>query len=96
MLASHIQWYVGNAKQADSYYFTRMGFRPMAYRGPETGSPNVARYVVANGAAVFIPTGPVCSLSSEGAEDSTLQGAIAADWATVAAIHEYLAKHGSR
>jgi len=27
----HILWYVGNAKQAASYYITRMGFRHIAY-----------------------------------------------------------------
>jgi 4-hydroxyphenylpyruvate dioxygenase len=27
----HVLWYVGNAKQAASYYITRMGFRHIAY-----------------------------------------------------------------
>jgi len=27
----HILWYVGNAKQAASYYITRMGFYHVAY-----------------------------------------------------------------
>jgi 4-hydroxyphenylpyruvate dioxygenase len=27
----HILWYVGNAKQAASYYVTRMGFKHVAY-----------------------------------------------------------------
>jgi 4-hydroxyphenylpyruvate dioxygenase len=27
----HILWYVGNAKQAASYYITRMGFKHVAY-----------------------------------------------------------------
>jgi len=29
----HILWYVGNAKQAASYYVTRMGFKHIAYVG---------------------------------------------------------------
>jgi 4-hydroxyphenylpyruvate dioxygenase len=29
----HVLWYVGNAKQAASYYITRMGFRHIAYVG---------------------------------------------------------------
>ena len=27
----HVLWYVGNAKQAASYYVTRMGFKHVAY-----------------------------------------------------------------
>ena len=27
----HVLWYVGNAKQAASYYITRMGFKHVAY-----------------------------------------------------------------
>ena len=27
----HVLWYVGNAKQAASYYVTRMGFNHVAY-----------------------------------------------------------------
>src|SRR5215510_5232995 len=30
----HILWYVGNAKQAASYYVTRMGFKHVAYVTP--------------------------------------------------------------
>ena len=29
----HVTWWVGNAKQVAQYYITRMGFRPVAYRG---------------------------------------------------------------
>jgi hypothetical protein len=36
----------GHGKQAASYWITRMGFRPIAYRGPETGSPYLVSYVV--------------------------------------------------
>ena len=37
----HIHWYVGNAKQAASYYITRMNFHHVAYQGPETGEIEV-------------------------------------------------------
>jgi hypothetical protein len=30
----HILWFVGNAKQAASYYVTRMGFKHVAYVSP--------------------------------------------------------------
>ena len=33
----HIEFWVGNAKQAAHFYRTAFGFRLTAYRGPETG-----------------------------------------------------------
>lgn len=54
----HITWYVGNAKQAASYYVTRMGFKHVAYRGLETGSRHISSHVVSNGRAVFVLTSP--------------------------------------
>ena len=27
----HVEWYVGNSKQASSYYVTRFGFKHVAY-----------------------------------------------------------------
>ena len=32
----HIEFYVGNAKQAAHYYITAFGFQGIAYAGPET------------------------------------------------------------
>ncbi|ROT68810.1 4-hydroxyphenylpyruvate dioxygenase [Penaeus vannamei] len=42
----HLTFWVGNAKQAASYYCTRMGFEPFAYKGLETGSREVCCHVV--------------------------------------------------
>lgn len=42
----HITFYVGNAKQAASYYTTRLGFKPCAYQGLETGHRKFAKHVV--------------------------------------------------
>lgn len=42
----HITFMVGNAKQAASYYVTRLGFQYLAYRGLETGHRDVATHVV--------------------------------------------------
>jgi 4-hydroxyphenylpyruvate dioxygenase len=50
---------VGNAKQAAHFYSTAFGMRCVAYRGPETGSRDVAAYVVESGAARFVLTAPV-------------------------------------
>lgn len=50
----HIEWWVGNAKQAASYYCARLGFEPFAYKGLETGERKVAAHVVRQGDAVFV------------------------------------------
>lgn len=42
----HLTLWVGNAKQAASFYCTRMGFEPVAYKGLETGSRDVVAHVV--------------------------------------------------
>lgn len=42
----HLTFYVGNAKQAASFYTTRVGFQPLAYRGLETGERKYAVHVV--------------------------------------------------
>lgn len=46
MCFDHITFYVGNAKQAASYYTTRLGFEPLAYQGLETGNRQFAKHVV--------------------------------------------------
>jgi 4-hydroxyphenylpyruvate dioxygenase len=54
----HLEFYVGNAKQAAHYYRTAFGFRPVAYAGPETGVPDRASYVLEQGAIrVVLTTG---------------------------------------
>ena len=60
----HVTWYVGNAKQAASYYTTRMGFTHLAYRGLETGSRYIASHVVSNGSVKFVLTSPIRSVSA--------------------------------
>ena len=42
----HITLWVGNAKQAATYYCLAFGFTPFAYRGLETGSRDVVSHVV--------------------------------------------------
>lgn len=89
----HIHWFVGNPKQSASYWITRMGFRPIAYRGPETGSPFLVSYIVGNGGATFILTGPVCGPPKDDAED-LLARASYHERATLAEIHAHLTAHG--
>jgi 4-hydroxyphenylpyruvate dioxygenase len=45
----HIEFYVGNAKQAAHYYQTAFGYKLIAYRGPETGVRDKASYVLEQG-----------------------------------------------
>ncbi|KAL7749349.1 hypothetical protein RI367_005220 [Sorochytrium milnesiophthora] len=42
----HMTLWVGNAKQAASFYCTRFGFEPLVYRGLETGHRDVVTHVV--------------------------------------------------
>lgn len=42
----HVIFWVGNAKQAASYYIARFGFKPIGYKGLETGSRDIVSHVV--------------------------------------------------
>ncbi len=55
----HLRLAVGNARQAAHFYSTAFGMRVTAYRGPETGSREVAEYVLESGGARFVVAGPV-------------------------------------
>ncbi len=52
----HIEFYVGNAKQAAHYYKTAFGFQDIAYAGPETGLKDRASYVVRQNKLTFVFT----------------------------------------
>jgi 4-hydroxyphenylpyruvate dioxygenase len=49
----HLHFWVGNAKQAASFYISRFGFKPHAYRGLETGSKDVVTHVIKQGDIFF-------------------------------------------
>jgi 4-hydroxyphenylpyruvate dioxygenase len=55
----HLQFLVGNAKQAAHYYSTAFGMTCVAYRGPEQGDRDYASYVLVSGSARFLITGAV-------------------------------------
>lgn len=84
----HTRWYVGNAKQAASWYVTRMGFEVVAYQGLETGSRCTTSYVVANNNVRFVLTSATQSYSA--LEES----ASPEDRQLVEEIYEHLEKHG--
>lgn len=50
----HLEFYVGNAKQAAQFYATCFGFAVTAYRGLETRSRDVASYVLEQGQIRFV------------------------------------------
>src|SRR3954469_24614388 len=55
----HLQFLVGNAKQAAHYYSTAFGMTCVAYRGPEQGYRDHAEYVLVSGSARFVLAGGV-------------------------------------
>jgi len=62
-----VHFAVGNAKQAAHFYSTAFGMRVVAYRGPETGSREIASYVLESGSARFVLSAPVRAGSELGA-----------------------------
>ncbi|HEY6489123.1 MAG: 4-hydroxyphenylpyruvate dioxygenase [Terracidiphilus sp.] len=57
----HVEFYVGNARQAAHFYRTAFGMSLVAYAGPETGQRDRASYVVQQGKIRFVLTTPLCS-----------------------------------
>jgi len=55
----HLHFWVGNAKQAAAWYIARMGFKPFAYRGLETGSREVVTHVIRQNKIIFAFSSPL-------------------------------------
>jgi len=55
----HITFYVGNAKQAASWYCSRFGFEHALYKGLETGERNVVSHVVKQNDILFVFKSPL-------------------------------------
>ncbi|RAL16475.1 4-hydroxyphenylpyruvate dioxygenase family protein [Aspergillus homomorphus CBS 101889] len=85
----YVSWYVGNARQAATYFVAHFGFSIVAYRGPETGSYLSCSYVVANGTARFVFTAPIVAPYNI----SEKRGA-AEDRRLLEEIQAHLNKHG--
>ncbi|KAM4827569.1 4-hydroxyphenylpyruvate dioxygenase isoform 2-T2 [Thomomys bottae] len=49
-----VTFWVGNAKQAASFYCNKMGFEPLAYKGLETGSREVVSHAIKQGRIIFV------------------------------------------
>ncbi|EPQ31970.1 uncharacterized protein PFL1_00168 [Pseudozyma flocculosa PF-1] len=83
----HVEWYVGNAKQAASYFVTRFGFERVAYRGLETGCRTRASHVVRQGDIFFVLTSPI---NGPGA----YQTDVASEVQELDEMHQHLTAHG--
>jgi 4-hydroxyphenylpyruvate dioxygenase len=55
----HLEFYVGNAKQAAFFYRAGFGFAPVGYSGLETGNRESASYVMEQGRIRFVLTTPL-------------------------------------
>ncbi|KAF4809021.1 4-hydroxyphenylpyruvate dioxygenase [Colletotrichum siamense] len=86
----HVTWWVGNAKQAASYYNNLFGFKTVAYKGLETGSRYISSYAIANNDVRFVFTSPVRSFAHL-PEDEPISDA---ERKLLREIHAHLEKHG--
>ncbi|KAI9172682.1 4-hydroxyphenylpyruvate dioxygenase [Paramyrothecium foliicola] len=86
----HVTWWVGNAKQAATYYTQLFGFKIIAYRGLETGSRYFASYVIASSDIRFVFTSPIRSAVHLPDDEPISE----ADRALLCEMHEHLEKHG--
>jgi len=57
----HLEFYVGNAKQAAEYYKKVFGFSDYAYSGPETGVRDRVSYVLRKNKVFYVLTTPLLS-----------------------------------
>ena len=55
----HVEFYVGNAKQAEFYYRKAFGFSRLAYSGLETGNRETTSYVLQQNRVNFVLTTPL-------------------------------------
>ncbi|KAI1323807.1 4-hydroxyphenylpyruvate dioxygenase [Xylariaceae sp. FL0255] len=86
----HVTWWVGNAKQAASYYNNLYGFRTIAYRGLETGSRFFTSYVVANGDVRFVLTSPTRSFKFLPDDEPISEDELV----LLKEMHDHLERHG--
>ena len=84
----HVEFWVGNAKQAAYFYEHAFGFTPTAYAGPETGVRDRASYVLEQGEIRFVLTtalqadseiGQFAARHGDGAKDIALRVPSAGD-----------------
>ena len=69
----HVEFYVGNAKQADFYYRNAFGFSRVAYSGLETDNRDATSYVLRQNRVNFVFTTPL-NEGHEAAEHIKIHG----------------------
>jgi 4-hydroxyphenylpyruvate dioxygenase len=57
----HLEIYSANGRETVFFLSRALGFTPVAYRGPETGYPEAASYVLRQGSITFVVTSPLRS-----------------------------------
>jgi 4-hydroxyphenylpyruvate dioxygenase len=62
----HLEFWVGNARQAAYFYRRAFGFSQIAYSGLETGKRKRSSYVMRQGTATFVLTAPLTPRSTVG------------------------------
>ena len=67
----HVEFWVGNAKQAAAYYRSLWGFTPVAYAGLETGVRDRSSFVLVQNDIRFVLTAP---LGPDGTDASVAVG----------------------
>src|SRR5437763_12345593 len=55
----HVEFWVGNARQASAYYRALWGFTPVAFSGLETGVRDRASYVLRRNDITLVVTAPL-------------------------------------
>jgi 4-hydroxyphenylpyruvate dioxygenase len=75
----HLEFFVGNAKQAAYYYSYCFGFSPTAYRGLETGDRKTTAYVIEQGQIRFV-------ISAALAADHPIAHSVATHGDTIAVV----------
>jgi 4-hydroxyphenylpyruvate dioxygenase len=60
----HLEWWVGNARQAAAFWAGTFGFSITGYAGPETGVPDRVAYLLEQGSIRLVLTGALDPCSS--------------------------------
>ncbi len=95
----HLEFWVGNAKQAAHFYCSALGFEAIAYAGPETGRRDVASYVLAQNAIRVVlttPLGPSGPLVESLARHGDAVRDVALSVPDAAAAHDHAVANGAR
>lgn len=94
----HLEFWVGNAKQAAHYYASALGFAVIAYAGPETGRRESASYVLAQAGVRIVLTSPLYDgpASATVARHGDGVRDVAFSVADAAAVHAHAVANGAR